>query len=154
MKIWLSMWCLISLLFLLGGTPVFGQLTVEGFQPQKNLFPVVGKASLVKYINAPKKGQLRVTYRPGSAVSHVEKFDMLDGKLSWKPTAAGIVKLVFGTLIPGKGDEDGTFKPLGDKKVISVRSESSILGFGIMFLAALILFGGAAYSIRSLLSSD
>ncbi len=154
MKTFIPGWCAMILLFLLGSAPASGQLRVEGFQPQKNLFPVVGKVSLVEFPRAPKNGKLKVTYRPGSAVSHVEKIDMKDGKLAWKPSAAGIVQLVFGTMIPGDGDGKETFKPLGESKVISVRSDSSILGFGIMVLAALILFGGAAYSIRSLLSSE
>jgi hypothetical protein len=153
MKFPSSIWVFFVFL-LFGVTPGFGQLTVGGFQPSKNLFPVVGRVSIVAFSDVPKIGILRVTYRPGSAVAHVEDFDMKDGKVSWEPSAAGIVKLAVGSMVPEKeGGEPRTFKEIGSK-VISVRSDSSTLGFGIMILAGLILFGGAAFSIRSLLASD
>ncbi|HHI81477.1 MAG TPA: hypothetical protein ENK02_16060 [Planctomycetes bacterium] len=151
-----SMACgVLSLVFLLvlglGSLP--GQISVEGFRPKEDSFPVVGKPSMVSSEKMPKAGRLRVTYRPRSAVSHVEKIDMPNGKVLWTPQAPGIVLLEVGTMAP---DEDGKkvqFKSLG-KKVVSVRSQSSTLGFMIMVLAGLILFGGASISIRSLLSAE
>ncbi|GEM_PF-3024793 len=142
---------MVLLLFLLGSATVLGQISVEGFQPQKNLFPIVGKTAMVVSGKAHKGERLRVTYRPQSAVSHVEILNMQKGRVAWKPAAPGLVKLEVGVPIPGKAGGDSGFDVL-DSKSISVRSDRPALGFGIMILAGLILFGGAAFSIRNLLA--
>lgn len=82
---------------------------------------------------------LYVTYRPSSAVSLTDsvKSETTDGySFAWIPARAGVVSLVAGV----------------STENVSVRYDGvSMPGILVMIFAALILFGGAGFSLKALL---
>lgn len=91
--------------------------------------------------------KLTVTYRPNSKTS--VSMDVVgggDGAFAWKPASPGLVAI--SAFVPGTESAVAT-------KNFSVRfAETSVVGIVVMLFAALLLFGGAAFSIRALLRDD
>lgn len=94
-----------------------------------------------------KVSKLKVTYRPGSKTSKsVELTSQTAGVFAWTPTSPGLVTVA--------AHVEGQAKALVTKN-FSVRfAEGSVLGIFVMLFAAILLFGGAAISIRALLRAD
>ena len=87
---------------------------------------------------------LVVLYRPNSKTSVEQSVAISDGRATWIPTSPGLASL---DLL----DHDKTSLA---KRTVSIRfAETSYVGLAVMILAAVLLFGGAAISIRALLRS-
>jgi hypothetical protein len=83
---------------------------------------------------------LLVTYRPNSGIA-VEETVPVDGtRAVWTPSRAGVVALAT---------------PEGATRNVSVRfDETPVGGLLILIGAGLVLFGGATFAMRALLSDD
>ncbi len=80
---------------------------------------------------------VKVTYRPGAVTAFTETFTPGSDVFEFTPERAGVVSVAAG----------------GTSKSLSVRFVGVPLGgLIVMILAGLILFGGAAISLRALLS--
>jgi hypothetical protein len=109
-------------------------------------FPVAGKATAI--ISPPEADAIGVVYSPGSQVEVTESVAVQKitpprpgnpYRTAWKPARAGVVALSAG----------------GQTVNVSIRFDGVPAGgVIIMVIAALILFGGAFFSIKSLLSGD
>lgn len=78
-----------------------------------------------------------VTYRPGAITAHSESFAPGSAVFEFTPTRAGVVSVASGDA----------------SQSLSVRFRGApVSGIAVMVLAGLILFGGAAISLRALLS--
>lgn len=98
--------------------------------------PVRGEPVLVTF-EAPAD-TVTVTYRPGAVTARTETFTGVGETFEFTPERAGVVAVAAAG---------------GSPKSLSVRFVSSPLaGIVVMILAGLILFGGAAISLRALLS--
>ena len=115
--------------------------SLEGYDASKGEFYVEGKEARLRWLG-PATAKLSAVYRPESEVPESEALTPdAEGRVSWKPKTAGLVQLLA-TL-----DDKSTVKAL-----VSVRFASTFsIGLVVMVLAALILFGGAFFSIRALL---
>lgn len=109
-------------------------------------FPVVGKATTVA--SPHTADTITVTYSPSSEVVETETLEVKKltpekpGKLYntvWMPKRAGVVELSGG----------------GATNRVSIRFDGvPMSGVAIMLVAAMILFGGAFWSLRSILRDD
>lgn len=109
-------------------------------------FPVAGKATSIA--TPPEADTIAVTYSPSSEVVATETLEVKKltppqpGKpylTVWVPQRAGVVELTAG----------------GEKTRVSIRFDGvPTSGVAIMIVAALILFGGAFLSMRSILTRD
>ncbi|MCB9881067.1 MAG: hypothetical protein H6832_05400 [Planctomycetes bacterium] len=107
-------------------------------------FPVVGTEVRVALEGAGDASRLIVLYRPNSKTSVEESIAIADGHATWIPSNPGLASLDI---------VDSTKASLA-KRTVSIRfAETSYVGLAVMILAALLLFGGAAISIRALLRS-
>ncbi|MCA8972879.1 MAG: hypothetical protein KDC95_24050 [Planctomycetes bacterium] len=107
-------------------------------------FPVVGTEVRVSLEGAGDASSLVVLYRPNSKTSVEQSVAISDGRATWIPTSPGLASL---DLL----DHDKTSLA---KRTVSIRfAETSYVGLAVMILAAVLLFGGAAISIRALLRS-
>ena len=78
-----------------------------------------------------------VTYRPGAITAHTETFAPGAASFEFTPTRAGVVSVAAGDAAQS----------------LSVRFRGApISGIIVMVLAGLVLFGGAAVSLRALLA--
>ncbi len=81
---------------------------------------------------------LLVTYRPNSGIAYEEVVPASGSTATWTPTRAGVVALAT---------------PAGASQNVSVRfDETPLSGILILTLAGVVLFGGAAFAMRALLS--
>ncbi len=120
-----------SLLLVLLAAPLAAQ-DVVSVEPAA---PVRGEPVRVTF-SAPVD-TVRVTYRPGALSAHTETFTPGAASFEFTPERAGVVSVAAG---------DAT-------KSLSVRfKEAPLGGLVVMVLAGLILFGGAAISLRALLA--
>lgn len=107
-------------------------------------FPVVGSTFTVKVDGAAVQAvKLRVQYRPNSKTSVDEEVEASAAGVSWTPLHAGLASIS----VVGPGDQ------VLATRTVSVRFAAlSSVGLVVMIFAALLLFGGAAISIRALLA--
>lgn len=99
--------------------------------------PLVRGQAVTVSLGAPSDS-LVVTYRPNSGISVSETLPVTGSTAQWVPSRAGVVSLEAA---------DGT------SANVSVRFDRTpISGLLILILAGLILFGGAAFAMRALLS--
>jgi hypothetical protein len=118
-------------------------LQLEGYAPLQGKFFTEGKAAKVSLKSATMT-KLVVTYRPASKVAQTDTLTATGGSVNWTPKAAGLVKL---------DAYYGADKPVTD--VVSVAfAHWFTSGLVVMFVAGVLLFGGAFVSIRALLSRD
>lgn len=109
-------------------------------------FPTVGKATTI--LVPPGAKEVEVVYSPGSRVEQKETIGVPKlepppaGKpyqVVWRPARSGVVEL----------------SAAGESIKVSVRFDGvPSPGIGIMLFAGLILFGGAAVSLRALLREE
>ena len=86
----------------------------------------------------PASDTLLVTYRPNSGIAVNETVLASGGTVTWTPSRAGVVALAT---------------PAGASQNVSVRfDQTPVSGLLILIAAGLILFGGAAFAMRALLS--
>ena len=83
---------------------------------------------------------LLVTYRPNSGIAFEEVVPASGTSATWTPSRAGVVALAT---------------PAGASQNVSVRFDRMpASGLTILVLAGLVLFGGATFAMRALLSED
>ena len=83
---------------------------------------------------------LLVTYRPNSGIAFQEVVPAGGTSATWTPSRAGVVALAT---------------PAGESQNVSVRFDRMpASGLTILTLAGIVLFGGAAFAMRSLLKED
>lgn len=122
---------LFPLLLLLATAPLAAQEIVE-ITPE---MPVLGEPVRVTF-DQPVES-VDVTYRPGAVSAHTETFTPGAATFEFTPERAGVVSVAAGET----------------SRSLSVRFQGTPLGgIAVMFFAGLILFGGAAISLRALLS--
>ncbi|MEL6616473.1 MAG: hypothetical protein AAFQ43_12095 [Bacteroidota bacterium] len=100
--------------------------------------PVVGQPLTLTF--GEPADTLTVTYRPGSVAS-TDDVIVLGGVTSteWTPEAAGVVQVAVGEA----------------SQSLSVRYENApASGLLVMVLAGLVLFGGAAFAMRSMMGGS
>lgn len=115
----------------LAGPPAVGQ-SVVSVEPA---IPSVGEPVRVTF-SEPVDG-VTVTYRPGAISAVTESFGPSGAVFEFTPDRAGVVSVAAGEATQS----------------LSVRFQSAPLsGLLVMIAAGLILFGGAAISMRALLS--
>ena len=121
----------LPLLFLLAAAPLAAQDIVE-VTPEA---PVRGEPVRVTF--SESVDTVRVTYRPGAISAHTETFTPGAAAFEFTPERAGVVSVAAGE----------------SSRSLSVRFQRAPLsGVVVMILAGLILFGGAALSLRALLA--
>ena len=121
----------LSLLLALLAAPLGAQevLSVEPLQPTRDEPVTVTFSEPVDTV--------AVTYRPGAITAHTETFTPGAAVFEFTPSRAGVVSVAAGDAAQS----------------LSVRFRGAPLsGIVVMVLAGLILFGGAALSLRTLLS--
>lgn len=109
-------------------------------------FPTVGKATTI--LVPPGADEVKVVYSPGSRVERTDTIAVpkltrppqgRPYQVVWRPARPGVVQL----------------SAAGQSIKVSVRFEGvPSSGIGIMLFAGLILFGGAAVSLRALLREE
>jgi len=105
-------------------------------------FPVVGTEQVVR-LSGDRPAwpvRLKVVYRPNSETKHesiVGEFGS-DGTLRWRPDAPGITLLIA---------ESAQGEKLCEKRVATCFASTPVTGIGVMILAGILLFGGAAASL-------
>ena len=98
--------------------------------------PVRGEPVTVVF-SAPAES-VTVTYRPGAITAHDETFAPGAATFAFTPSRAGVVSVVAAP---------------GAARSLSVRFQGAPLsGIAVMAFAGLVLFGGAALSLRALLA--
>ncbi len=144
--------------FLLVSVLLAAGLRAQGFEitdyaPREDRFLVVGRETQLRWRGEDPSIVVRAVYRPGSKVEKVEELGGGGGEVYWTPTAPGLVKLSVYRLTKGKDGK--TTETEIDKEFVSVKFGGGFpLGIVVMFLAGLILFGGAGWSIRALLRAS
>ncbi len=122
---------LLSLLLVLVAAPLAAQDVVSVTPDQ----PTRGEPVTVTF--SEPVDTVTVTYRPGAITAHTETFTPGSATFEFTPERAGVVSVASGDAA----------------KSLSVRFRGTpISGIAVMVLAGLILFGGAALSLRALLS--
>ena len=121
---------LLVLLAVLAAVPALAQISTEPAAP------VRGEPVTVT-LGAPAD-ELLVTYRPNSGIAVEETVPVSGTRATWTPSRAGVVSLAT---------------PDGTSQNVSVRfDETPVSGLLILIVAGLVLFGGAAFAMRALLS--
>ena len=101
---------------------------------------VIVRGQPVAVTFAQPTDSLLVTYRPNSGIAFEEVVPASGATATWTPSRAGVVALAT---------------PGGASQNVSVRFDRTPLsGLIILILAGIVLFGGAAYAMRALLSED
>lgn len=122
---------LLPLLLVLAAAPLAAQ-DVVSVTPE---LPV--RSETVRVTFSEPVDTVRVTYRPGAITAHTETFTPGSAVFEFKPTRAGVVSVAAGET----------------SRSLSVRFHGApVSGLVVMGLAGLILFGGAAFSLRALLA--
>lgn len=123
---------LLLLLAALLSAPALAQIAVS---PEA---PVRGQPVTVT-LDAPAEALL-VTYRPNSGIAVEETVPVTGTTATWTPSRAGVV---------------GLATPDGASRNVSVRFDRTPLsGLFILIGAGVVLFGGATFAMRALLSDD
>jgi len=112
--------------------------------PTLEKFPTVGEATVITDLPEAAK-TVRFTYQPDAPVSSTETLAVEGGSLTWTPQRPGIVK------IEALGGDASAIAAV-DRSVRFDGAPGS--GVAIFLVAALVLFGGAAWSLRLLLRND
>jgi hypothetical protein len=111
-------------------------------------FPIVGRTETVTVEGAGPGVDLSlwVIYSPNSETSTEEKIGLVPatGEVEWSPSRSGIATVSV------RGDE-GTV--ITSENVAIIFAETPMAGVMVMIFAGLLLFGGAGYSLRSVLRS-
>ncbi|PAP77777.1 hypothetical protein [Rubrivirga marina] len=122
---------LLPLLLLLAAAPLAAQ-SVLSVTPEQ---PTRGEPVTVTF--SEPVDSVTVTYRPGAITAHAETFTPGTAAFEFTPTRAGVVSVASGDAAQS----------------LSVRFVGTpVSGLVVMILAGLILFGGAALSLRALLA--
>ena len=109
-------------------------------------FPVAGSATTI--LVPPEAATIEILYSPGSRVE--EKSQLAVPKLA-PPAAGKPYQVVWRPVTPGVVQ----LSAAGQSRNVSIRYDGVPLsGIAMMLIAALILFGGAALSLRALLVGD
>lgn len=119
-------------------------------------FPVRGIETDVELSNSPEATHLRVTYQPDAPVAVSEDFVLGDDtSIRWTPRNAGIAKLESIKIQApreGEGEEDAI--TVFASQDVSVKFDGiPASGVVIALFAALVLFGGAFFSMKALLTA-
>jgi hypothetical protein len=122
-------------------------LVVEGLATEGSHL-VEGKGTSIRAAEG-ELVTLKITYRPGSDVEVHEELTLEGGVAQWIPSLAGLALLEAEI-----ASQDGS-EPIEQSRMVSVRFDSLFTsGLFVMLAAGLILFGGAFFSIRTLLSDE
>ncbi|PIE23557.1 MAG: hypothetical protein CSA62_06880 [Planctomycetota bacterium] len=149
----------LSLLLLMPLALAQDAIVIEGLESQQGtVFLTQGQRYEVRVPVQLKAGErlhsFALELRPGSQVAHIDQEAVQklgEGRFAVTPSEAALAKLIA-AYDSGK-TKDG--KPVLKKLEMPVSiqfSDSLPLGFFVMLLAGIVLFGGAALSIRTLLS--
>ncbi|OZC02696.1 hypothetical protein [Rubricoccus marinus] len=113
----------------------------SGAQAQITTSPeVIVRGEPVTVTFAEPTDSLLVTYRPNSGIAYKEVVPASGTSATWTPNRAGVVALAT---------------PAGASQNVSVRFDRTpVSGILILTLAGIVLFGGAAFAMRALLSED
>lgn len=110
-------------------------------------FPVVGQSSKISLtgVDDHEGLELRVVYSPNSETSSIEKAGAMspDGELVWTPSRPGIATLA---VVDPDGDR------VAVENVAILFATTPVSGLLVMLFAGLLLFGGAAFSLRTVLA--
>ncbi len=118
-------------------------------------FPTVGQRTTI--VTSTTNAVVNITYSPTSALFSREsvKFAPQTQRVSWIPQRPGIVELALATVGPSTSTQTTQTTQTTTKKNISVRFDGvPRSGVAVMIIAGLFLFGGAFFSLRSLLAQD
>ncbi len=111
-------------------------------------FPIVGRTETVTVEGAGTGVDLRlwVIYSPNSETSTEEEIGVVPatGEVEWTPSRSGIATVSV------RGDEGAV---VTSENVAIIFAETPMAGVMVMIFAGLLLFGGAGFSMRSVLSS-
>ena len=111
-------------------------------------FPVVGKDQNVSISGVERADDLRlwVIYSPNSETQTEEEIGRFssDGVITWNPTRFGIATL-------SARDDQGAAVAVENVAVLFATTPTA--GVLVMLFAGVLLFGGAAFSLRSVLRS-
>ena len=111
-------------------------------------FPVVGESMVVSVsdLDGAENHTLRVVYSPNSETQTDEEIGRFssDGTVAWTPGRFGIATLTV-------TDENG--ETAAAENVAVLPAETPAGGVLVMIFAGILLFGGAATSLRSVLAS-
>jgi len=116
-------------------------------------YPTVDETIEVKITNSenlPEGAEILVVYRPGSETEKNTYLGpvSLDGKFIWTPENPGIATIKAGVRIPPVNQDDKeTFEAAVSKNVAICFAGLPGIGIGVMILAGILLFGGAAISL-------
>ncbi len=132
----------VVLLTFFGATGVAVELTFE------DDFPIVGREETVTVSGQPTTGPLvlSVVYSPNSETSTEEEIGVVpaDGKVPWTPSRSGIATVAV---------RDGSGAAVAAENVAILFDRTPSSGVLVMIFAGVLLFGGAGYSLRSVLRS-
>jgi hypothetical protein len=124
------------------GPVMAGEILVEGS------FPIVGEPMVlsVSGIAKPENHTLRVVYAPNSETQTAEESGRLstDGTIAWNPARFGIATLTV---------TDDAGSTVATENVAILPAETPAGGVLVMIFAGVLLFGGAGWSLRSVLAS-
>ncbi len=113
----------------------------SGARGQINVSPeIIVRGEPVTVTFGEPTDSLLVTYRPNSGIAYEEVVLASGGTATWTPSRAGVVALAT---------------PAGASQNVSVRFDRTPMsGLIILILAGIVLFGGAGFAMRALLSDD
>ena len=111
-------------------------------------FPMVGIDQIVRIADVEHAESLRlwVIYSPNSETQTEEEIGRFSsgGAMTWNPTRFGIATL------SARDDQDGA---VATENVAILFAKTPTAGVLVMLFAGVLLFGGAAFSLRSVLRS-
>ncbi len=111
-------------------------------------FPIVGRPETVTVDGAAADVDLRlwVVYSPNSETSTEEEIGVIPaaGMIAWRPSRSGIATLSV------RGGDGGV---VASENVAILLDRIPAAGVMVMLFAGVLLFGGAGYSLRSVLRS-
>jgi len=132
----------VVLLGLCGGPAWAIELTLD------DEFPMVGIDQIVTITDVERAESLRlwVIYSPNSETQSEEEIGRFssDGVITWNPTRFGIATL-------SARDDQGVAVAIENVAIIFAKTPTA--GVIVMLFAGVLLFGGAAFSLRSVLRS-
>lgn len=132
----------VVVLLALGGSAVAAELSFE------EDFPIVGREEIIAVAGGGTEGGLWlwVVYSPNSETSTEEQIGRVppDGEVLWTPSRSGIATVSL-------RDGSGTTVVAENVAILFDRTPSS--GVLVMIFAGILLFGGAGFSLRSVLKA-
>jgi hypothetical protein len=118
-------------------------------------YPTVGRpatVTLTGVAEAPKGLRLKVTYRPASQTEETDDMGELGATgVRWTPTSPGVTKIAAvapGVQSGGAGGGSKKVKPVATVTISTRYASAPVSGILVMLIAGLLLFGGAAWSMR------